>query len=285
MKLPERKEQLLLSLSEHGINGELDLYNKSVINIPNGNIWILSNFGGQVVLSNSKKQIQTIRETAIEQITYDDVRINYFAIPGWWSKNNEGKKGENGNKWCFIDAHKVYHSIKVYKDDDEKTWTKSPKKDWKANINNSYFYWKSDKNKYKLDVNWENYDNLIRYAPFKNTNETSVVNETDGLYLVEGKLVESTSYKYERNSKARELCLEHYGFICKICEYDGSKHFTVINHPIIDVHHITPVAQIGEEYEIDPIADLVPLCPNCHRFVHSREEPYSVVEAIDLMKK
>ncbi|MDO4487355.1 MAG: HNH endonuclease [Bacillota bacterium] len=39
----------------------------------------------------------------------------------------------------------------------------------------------------------------------------------------------------------------------------------------IHVHHIIPVSEIGEEYVIDPITDLIPVCPNCHMVLHTGE--------------
>ena len=36
----------------------------------------------------------------------------------------------------------------------------------------------------------------------------------------------------------------------------------------IHVHHIVPISMIGKEYKIDPIKDLVPVCPNCHAMLH-----------------
>ena len=36
----------------------------------------------------------------------------------------------------------------------------------------------------------------------------------------------------------------------------------------IHVHHLKPLAQIGEQYELDPINDLRPVCPNCHAMLH-----------------
>ena len=40
---------------------------------------------------------------------------------------------------------------------------------------------------------------------------------------------------------------------------------------IIEVHHIVPVSQIGEAYVVDPIKDLIPVCPNCHTALHSKK--------------
>jgi 5-methylcytosine-specific restriction protein A len=39
---------------------------------------------------------------------------------------------------------------------------------------------------------------------------------------------------------------------------------------IIEVHHIVPLNQIGEAYVVDPINDLIPVCPNCHTAIHSK---------------
>jgi predicted HNH restriction endonuclease len=34
------------------------------------------------------------------------------------------------------------------------------------------------------------------------------------------------------------------------------------------VHHLVPLSEIGEEYIVDPIKDLRPVCPNCHAALH-----------------
>jgi predicted HNH restriction endonuclease len=46
----------------------------------------------------------------------------------------------------------------------------------------------------------------------------------------------------------------------------------------IHVHHLKPLASIGEEYVIDPIKDLRPVCANCHAVIHLRQPPYSIEE-------
>ncbi len=87
--------------------------------------------------------------------------------------------------------------------------------------------------------------------------------------LTEGdaKLVFTT--KYERNPKARAACLEHYGYSCKICGMNFADSYGPEFKDIIEVHHIVPLNEIGENYVVDPIKDLIPLCPNCHSAVHS----------------
>ena len=82
------------------------------------------------------------------------------------------------------------------------------------------------------------------------------------------KLVFTT--KYERNPKARAACLEHYGYSCKICGMNFADAYGPEFKDVIEVHHIVPISKIGESYVVDPIKDLIPLCPNCHAAIHSK---------------
>lgn len=83
---------------------------------------------------------------------------------------------------------------------------------------------------------------------------------------------------YERNPKARRLCIEHYGPTCQGCTLNYEEKYGVIGAELIHVHHVTPLATIGEAYEVDPIRDLVPLCATCHHLVHSRVPHHTVDE-------
>ncbi len=51
----------------------------------------------------------------------------------------------------------------------------------------------------------------------------------------------------------------------------------------IHVHHLTPLATVGPDYNIDPIGDLRPVCPNCHAVIHRRDPPYTIDEVQSLM--
>ena len=54
----------------------------------------------------------------------------------------------------------------------------------------------------------------------------------------------------------------------------------------IEVHHIVPISEIGEDYVVDPVNDLVPVCPNCHTALHSKKGGvYSVQELKQLRSK
>lgn len=92
--------------------------------------------------------------------------------------------------------------------------------------------------------------------------------------------------KYERNPVAKRKCIEHYGTKCRICGFKFSEVYGSQFENKIHVHHIKSIAEIGEEYEIDPIKDLIPVCPNCHMVLHSKgkNEVYSVDEVKKMIK-
>jgi hypothetical protein len=81
---------------------------------------------------------------------------------------------------------------------------------------------------------------------------------------------------YERNPAARQACIDHYGYGCAVCENSMADLYGSIADKIVNVHHLTELAAIGEEYDVDPIADLRPVCPNCHAVLHSRSPALSI---------
>ncbi|PFQ93177.1 hypothetical protein COK28_07075 [Bacillus cereus] len=52
----------------------------------------------------------------------------------------------------------------------------------------------------------------------------------------------------------------------------------------MNIYHLKELSQIGEEYEINPIEDLRPVCPNCHSMLHKRKPAYSIEELKNLLK-
>lgn len=89
-----------------------------------------------------------------------------------------------------------------------------------------------------------------------------------GTELYEGLKQLITVNKYERNKLARSICIEKYGFICQVCEFDFEQKYGELGRSFIHVHHIKPISEIGKEYKIDPESDLIPVCPNCHSMIH-----------------
>ncbi len=81
---------------------------------------------------------------------------------------------------------------------------------------------------------------------------------------------------YERNPAARKACIAHHGMACKACDLQFEEVYGDIGEGFIHVHHIVPLNRTGAGYQVDPITDLVPVCPNCHAMLHRRDPPLSV---------
>ena len=96
---------------------------------------------------------------------------------------------------------------------------------------------------------------------------------------VEGSVRQVAVNAYERSSTARRACLDHYGLDCAVCGFNFAEVYGTLGKGFIHVHHLRDLAVIGEEYEVDPIGDLRPVCPNCHAMLH-RKTPAMGVDAL-----
>lgn len=99
----------------------------------------------------------------------------------------------------------------------------------------------------------------------------------------EGAIHETVIIRRERNPRNRLLCIRLHGNSCKAC---GFKPCSIYGEAgsIIEVHHLEPLANLSAPKRYDPRTDLVPLCPNCHRAVHTRHPvPYTLEELHSIM--
>ena len=102
--------------------------------------------------------------------------------------------------------------------------------------------------------------------------------EVGKLNLQEGAKTRILVNAYERNTRARALCLEYWGPSCVVCGVNFEKKYGIDFRGLIHVHHLRPLASIGANYTLDPVKDLRPVCPNCHAAMHYRKDPPYTVE-------
>jgi len=102
--------------------------------------------------------------------------------------------------------------------------------------------------------------------------------------LLEGAKKQIVVNAYERNTKARQECINKYGFNCFICGFNFQKNYGEIGKDFIHVHHLKPLSEIQQEYEVNPIQDLRPVCPNCHAMLHRKIPAYSIEEIQNILK-
>lgn len=102
--------------------------------------------------------------------------------------------------------------------------------------------------------------------------------------LFEGIKRTITVNSYERNPKARQICIAYWKAICAVCSFDFEQTYGEIGKGFIHVHHLVKISDIGDEYEVDPINDLIPVCPNCHSMLHKKEPPIPINELKSIIK-
>ena len=90
--------------------------------------------------------------------------------------------------------------------------------------------------------------------------------------------------RYEHDPEARRQCLAFHGDACAACGLVPGRRYGAAAADILQVHHLFPAPELDEGYLLDPVADLVPLCPTCHTVAHTRvPAPYSPAEVRALL--
>lgn len=133
------------------------------------------------------------------------------------------------------------------------------------------FGWWEEEIKKTTQTNWRD---LVELQSIQTTYPDEVAPDV----YPEGAKKLVTVNAYERNIKARDKCIEHWGINCQGCGINFELVYGSIGKMFIHVHHIKPISEIGEAYEVDPINDLIPLCPNCHSMVHRAKTQMTVTD-------
>lgn len=117
----------------------------------------------------------------------------------------------------------------------------------------------------------------IEKLGFADGNQTIIPEEVmESNRLYEGAVRSISVNAYERSAAAREKCILHYGCKCSVCNVVLADVFGEIVQGYIHVHHLRQLSEINTEYQVDPIKDLRPVCPNCHAIIHMSNPPYTI---------
>ncbi len=115
------------------------------------------------------------------------------------------------------------------------------------------------------------------------TESESVMVDPDVVGYPEGALATVQINRFERDRRNRAAAIAIHGSTCKGCGLEMAAKYGSLASGVIEVHHITPVSELGDSHVIDPATDLVPLCPNCHTVVHRRSPPISIEDLKELI--
>ncbi|WP_245423172.1 HNH endonuclease [Shewanella frigidimarina] len=124
---------------------------------------------------------------------------------------------------------------------------------------------------------------LRAYFWFNRSSSKESVYPEEIVTYTEGMVTNIKVNKYERDINARLACIDYHKAICKVCNFNFSLIYGAIGEGFIHVHHLVPLAQVGKQYIVNPIIDLVPVCPNCHAMLHRKTPPFTIKELISII--
>ena len=123
---------------------------------------------------------------------------------------------------------------------------------------------------------------IVAILPLEESNERS---DPGVKGYPEGVLTTVQANRYERDRRNRAAAISIHGTTCQGCYASMGERYGAVATGFIEVHHVTPVSQLEAGYVIDPVRDLVPLCPNCHGVAHRRVPPFTVDEIRQMLKR
>ena len=135
--------------------------------------------------------------------------------------------------------------------------------------------------KKRLSEFWQTYQPTVNQI--KDNQGNLFPDEVEPFY--EGSVRKVSVNAYERNSAARAKCIAHYGPSCVACGFNFEATYGGVGEGFIHVHHLRPLHKTGKESQIDPIADLRPVCPNCHAMIHRSDPPYTIEDVQKILDR
>ena len=107
----------------------------------------------------------------------------------------------------------------------------------------------------------------------------------DPSLCIEGAIRRVAVNAYERAPESRRQCIAAHGTSCGVCGFSFGAVYGEVAEGYIHVHHLRPLSEVGEAHTVDPVAELRPVCPNCHAVLHRRVPAFSVEEVREFLKQ
>lgn len=107
--------------------------------------------------------------------------------------------------------------------------------------------------------------------------------------VTEGKSEKKESMVKSRSRRLREAALSHYreadgGIRCAVCGFDFRQAYGELGKDYIELHHEHPICQYSDEgvekILKEALANIRPLCANCHRMIHRDRKRNMTVEEL-----
>lgn len=171
---------------------------------------------------------------------------------------------------------KLYNDIKILKLDQDSTNLKEiyeSFKDGSYRVKDSKIYFTEIEEEKSSELNFS--INNVEIEPFDSDLNT---------FKIKGKIKVQTE-NYLRTKKIAQTALMRADYKCEI----NNKHHTFINRlgrQYMEAHHLIPLSyQEFFDTSLDVIANVVSLCPNCHREIHYGSERNNLLAYLYKVRK
>lgn len=102
---------------------------------------------------------------------------------------------------------------------------------------------------------------------------------------MEGKDKQVLSTKYERHKKLRDRAMKLHYLTCTAYIFNFKETYGDWGAGFIHVQDTKPLSDGQREREVEPIKDMIVLCPNCHSMVHKRKNEILGLEELNRLIK
>ncbi len=123
-----------------------------------------------------------------------------------------------------------------------------------------------------------------RFQPGNKSEPVYALEEEPPRTYAEGESTYSYRKGFERNPEARRKCLSHHGHKCGACGILMEDIYGSAARELIHVHHVSMISESEGTHLVDPVKDLIPLCPNCHSVAHRKMPPYTIAEIQEMIR-
>lgn len=253
--------------------------------------------------------MKTSEHLEVGQTYTRDYLGNAFQITDATINTGVFRPKNHDSVWLFVTLHKTPDRTQYadYLDDDVLSWDgqTSGRTDPLIINHNSQglelllFY---RKQKYEYPHAAFRYEGPFEYVSHKGSKpahftlkrvfstETSITLDLESLsaeeeYFEEGISKQRYTNYYERDQKLRAATVLLHGTKCMGCGFDFEEIYGERGKGYIEVHHTVPVSSLKQRTKIDPKAEMVVLCANCHRMIHRKKDNVlSITELKQILK-
>ena len=148
----------------------------------------------------------------------------------------------------------------------------------------------TDKGRALYDKNKDSLNALIGFSlddtedALKDITENREISVLDDSIVREGQLMTRSVEYRTRSRELRNTAVEYYSesgrIRCLACYFEFARAYQAIGEGVIQIHHIKPVSFMRGEplSREDALANVRPLCANCHQMVHTKTPPIPICD-------